>query len=517
MTAIHTDGGAQVIFKAFPKQEEFFEAALSGKYNFLGYGGAIRGGKSFVAIALLLLLMKVYPGSRWAVVRKDLPTLRRNIIPVIEKLRPTHWLGELNQQTWTYTAKNSSQLILFPESIEKDRELNRWRGLEVNGFDLDEANELQRRSFHKAIERAGAWIIPRTNHQPAPLVLMTFNPSPGWVKTDVYDPWSKGVLKAPYFFVQATALDNPYIPQPVRESWKNLPAREYKRFVLGDWSELQGLALPELNAKVHLLQESFVVPPHWERFGSFDWGYRHPFSFGFYAANEDNDLFLVDSIRGRMLKDEGIFGRVKESLPSGFELPLLMGQGPEARMEGGNFNYVSAGLDCFQRYEARANDNTPTTSERFAAFGMPLTEANVARKQGLRTFNEYLAWQPVIEGGKILVEERTPRFRIMPTPGNLEWFDRVAAIPTDPLDPEDAQKVNADENGEGGDDDFEQTRYALNSRPKAAPSSLAHEEVQMDDPAVLAYEREQKLRSKPPGQYPILTKANTDPAAEAGF
>ena len=33
----------------------------------------------------------------------------------------------------------------------------------------------------------------------------------------------------------ALASDNPYVPDAVRESWKNLPEQEYRRFVLGDW------------------------------------------------------------------------------------------------------------------------------------------------------------------------------------------------------------------------------------------------------------------------------------------
>jgi hypothetical protein len=127
-----------------PKQSVFVDAVLSGKYRLLAMGGGIRGTKTFAVLIVLIILCRIFPGSRWAIVRKDLPTLRRNTIPSIEKIRllTGGFLGQLNHSDWTYTCKNGSQIILFPESFTQDPELDRWRGLEVNGFALEEADEL---------------------------------------------------------------------------------------------------------------------------------------------------------------------------------------------------------------------------------------------------------------------------------------------------------------------------------------------------------------------------------------
>jgi hypothetical protein len=133
-------------FEATPAQDRFFEAALSGQYRFLAYGGGIRSGKTAMSLILAQLLCRVYPGSRWAIVRKDLPTLRRNVLPAFSKFRIPGFMGEVNYANWTATATNGSQLVFFTESISEDPELNRWRGLEVNGFFPDEANELQEAS-----------------------------------------------------------------------------------------------------------------------------------------------------------------------------------------------------------------------------------------------------------------------------------------------------------------------------------------------------------------------------------
>lgn len=221
-----------------PKQNEYQAAVRSGQYRYLLFGGGIRCGKTAVGMAMLFLFMKMWPGSRWAIVRNSLPTLRRNTIVSYEKFRPTHFMPYgIHTPTWTVTATNGSQLLFFAESIATDPELNRWRGLEVNGFLLEEANELQEASFMKAIERAGSWIIPGRgqNDQPPPMILLTCNPSPGWVKERFYLPHRNGTIAAPYYFLQATVKDNPYLPTEYLESLKSLDPVSYRRFVEGDW------------------------------------------------------------------------------------------------------------------------------------------------------------------------------------------------------------------------------------------------------------------------------------------
>jgi hypothetical protein len=100
-----------------PKQMEYQEAVFSGEFLYLALGGGIRGTKTWATLSTLLLLCKEYPGSRWAVVRKDLPTLRKNTIPSFKKLLLLwgDFVGPLKQDLWTWTCQNGSEIILFPE------------------------------------------------------------------------------------------------------------------------------------------------------------------------------------------------------------------------------------------------------------------------------------------------------------------------------------------------------------------------------------------------------------------
>lgn len=242
----------RVLFKPFPKQEEFLTAALGGDYDFVLYGGAIRGGKTYALLALFLVLAKIYPGSRWAIVRKDMPTIERNLYPSWDKIKPTNFIpkGGHNKKTHTVTFTNGSQIIFFPESFESDKDLDRWKGLEVNGFGFEEINECRKESLMKAFERAGSYIIPARMAvdgsgqlveavQPRPLVVATCNPTFGWVKQLVYTPHKEGKLPPRWKYIQSRIHDNEPLlrqqPNYLPSLKANLSRFQYMVFVEGNW------------------------------------------------------------------------------------------------------------------------------------------------------------------------------------------------------------------------------------------------------------------------------------------
>lgn len=200
----------------------------------------LRGGKTYALLAVFLLLCKVYPGSRWAIVRKDLPTIKKNLYPSWDKIKPSKFIRSHNYDSHTVTFTNGSQIIFFPESYDTDKDLNRWRGLEVNGFGFEEINECQQQSLFKAFERAGSYIIKGAPSQPKPIVLATCNPTNGWFKQLVYDPWDKGTLRKSWFFIQSRIYDNiPLLieqPDYLPSLKANLNRYEFEVFVEGNWN-----------------------------------------------------------------------------------------------------------------------------------------------------------------------------------------------------------------------------------------------------------------------------------------
>lgn len=223
-----------ILFNPFPKQIEFIEAAFGDKYTQVLYGGAIRGGKTFAGLGTLVMFCKFYPKTRWAVVRDSLQTLKRTTIPSFFKVCPEKFIDKYNQETQTVTFTNGSQIIFFGENFAEDKELNRWKGLEVNGFLLEEVNELQEASFIKAIERSGSHIIPN-GKTPKPVILMTCNPAQNWVKERFYDKWKKGELPEDVLYIPSKITENPYLPEEYIKSLNNMPTYEYEIFVNGNW------------------------------------------------------------------------------------------------------------------------------------------------------------------------------------------------------------------------------------------------------------------------------------------
>lgn len=421
-------------FVATPAQATFFDAVFSGRYRFLAYGGGIRSGKSATAIILVQLLCRIFPGSRWAIVRMDLPTLRRNVLPTFEKFRIPGFMGPVNHSDWTATAVNGSQVVFFTESISEDPDLNRWRGLEVNGFFLEEANELQEQSFNKAIERAGSWVLPPGREQPPPLVVCTFNPSGGWVKRKFYDPARAGTLAAPWYFQPATIADNPHLPAEYVESLRSMPERDYKRFVEGDWTFISGAFFDELGADTHLVQPLDAWPDYWTYWGGYDWGFRHPAVYMSFAKDTGGQQYLLDTIRMHRMDDDAQARMIAEK------------SHPKAR------RLVFAGHDALAKRMAH-QATTESVRDVFARHKIGLVPAYLNRIPGWATTRRLLTRKQA--DGTV----GTPDLLIVDTPGNRWAVERLLELTPDPTDPEDVLKVDANEDGEGGDDVGDCLRY----------------------------------------------------------
>ncbi len=254
----------EILFDPFPKQIEFLSAVFSGLFSVIMYGGAIRGGKTAGGIGALLLLCKKYPGSRWAIVRDSLPTLKRTTIPSFFKFCPKAFIKSYNQDQQLVTFVNGSSIIFFPENYDDDKELNRWRGLEVNGFLLEEVNELNIKSFYKAIERSGSHVM---SNKPKPLIMCTCNPANNWVKEKFYDAWRGGSLPEKWHYIPSKIFDNPFVTadNDYMESLKTLPRYEYDVFVNGNWDIQKRTGAEfykEFNMDVHVkkLQYNPILP-----------------------------------------------------------------------------------------------------------------------------------------------------------------------------------------------------------------------------------------------------------------
>lgn len=211
-----------------------------------------------------------------------------------------------------------------------------------------------------------------------------------------------------------------------------------------------GLALPEFAAETHLVSR-FAVPKHWQMFGGFDWGYNHPWVFGWYAADEDGNVIKVDTLWGREDLPRTIAEKIRKACP------LAVTEG----------FHTHSGHDIWQKKGQAVGFYGPTIAETLSEFGLTLLMGNNSRVLGLDNMRAYAhVPAPKMDNGKLVAIR--PRFRLMDTEGNRRCLAQLQAMQLDPKDLEDALKVDADIAGRGGDDGYDETRMALMSRPVVA-------------------------------------------------
>ncbi len=226
------------IWEANLTQKLIADAVFSGKYTDILCGGSIRSGKTVGDLKILFALCKIFPGSRWGVVRESSPILKRTTIPSFWQTCPYPFFhpDRFNKQELTATAANGSQILFIPESISEDPELLRFGGLEVNGFVLEQAEEVQPKTYYKCKERAGSWNI---DPMPDPLILLNCNPHQGYLKQEFYTPGMNGKLLEPYKFIPALIEHNKANLSPkYLEALEQLRTKSpglYRRMILGSW------------------------------------------------------------------------------------------------------------------------------------------------------------------------------------------------------------------------------------------------------------------------------------------
>jgi hypothetical protein len=211
------------------KQAEAMDAIASEAYDFILFGGAMGGGKTFWGLSALLIMCQVFPRSRWCVVREDLEKIRITTIPSFMKLNAS---GKLRTNPYEYTHPNGSVIMFKGENYDKDKELQWLKGLEVNGFLFEEINECSEDTFNISFGRAGRW---ECKPRPKPIILATCNPTSNWVKKRVYDKFNAGELPSNWLYIPSKITDNDYLTDDYKRNLENLPRYQYEMYVNGNW------------------------------------------------------------------------------------------------------------------------------------------------------------------------------------------------------------------------------------------------------------------------------------------
>lgn len=236
------------------------------------------GGKSYVNLATLIMLSRMFPRSKWCTIRESIPTLKKTTLETFKKIVPSNFLINYNQQDQIATFINGSQMMFMAEDYANDKDFDRFKGLEVNGFLLEQIEELQEGLLDVCFIRAGRWSIPPTKEdpeprQPDPLIMANMNPTLTWPKRKIYDPYTKNQLPEDWCYIPAKITDNPKLfeDEKYMSRFKNLDDLTKRRLIDGDWTAFN-VDKPFLYAFTHQKHviKQYTPNPHLPLLASFD-------------------------------------------------------------------------------------------------------------------------------------------------------------------------------------------------------------------------------------------------------
>lgn len=241
-----------------PKQQLAWDALSFDNHSvkFLGFGGGAGGGKSWLGCEWLLTLCYMYPMSRWFIARNELKRLKQSTYVTFNKVCRHHGIPEgdwhLDGQNNVIIFKNGSTIDLLDVAFKPtDANYERFGSLEYTGGFAEEAGEWQFDAFDILKSRVG-----RHNHfnkklnrmceksltfnpdiiELPPKLLITFNPSRGWLYRTFYEPYKKGTLPNGYAFIPVLYKDNSYTASSYGEQLEGIVNKVNRaRLKDGDW------------------------------------------------------------------------------------------------------------------------------------------------------------------------------------------------------------------------------------------------------------------------------------------
>lgn len=269
------------------------------------YGGAAGGGKSaFLRFSAVRWCDKV-PGCQSYLFRRTMDDVRANHLEgpanLFDLLGPALKDGRVvhNKQSCTFRWARTDSILRLA-SLEHPGDLIKFHGRQITVLQFDELTHFTEAEYTylRGRCRLGGLKVPKEYKGMLPRVESASNPGNighAWVKRAFitraapYEVWRAprhegGKLRV---FIPAKLEDNPTIKETDPDYEVTLEGMGSPALVRalkdGDWDIVAGQAFEMFNRERHVI-EPFEIPAHWTRFRAMDWGFRKPFSVGWWAV-----------------------------------------------------------------------------------------------------------------------------------------------------------------------------------------------------------------------------------------
>jgi phage terminase large subunit len=424
-----------------PKQLKFAaycrEADLSGGPKMISTGGGKGSAKTHgVYCQIFADDCQRVPGLKVLILRKILKGAAEQFDDMRRKL-----LGNLRHewraQKGELSFATGSRVIIGHYNDERD--IDKYMGIEYDVINLGEATQLP---FSRVQGIRGCLRTSKPNWRPR----MYLDTNPGGVG----HRWYRGMFIVPWLekretttrHVQVTVDDNKFVDSEYKSTLQSYTGWMRKAYLDGDWDIAAGQYFTTFRREVNVV-EDFDDSRAVEWFAAFDYGFAHYTVVLLGCRDGDGNIFIVDEHAERLWLPQRHAAAVKAM--------LARHKIGERKMSVEDLKRFVAGADVF----SRQSDGT-TIAAQYSRLGITLRCANTDRVNG---WAEILQRFGDVEGGV------KPTLFIHKRCGRL--LETLPALQHDPNRPEDVLKVDADEDGIGGDDTADALRYLVATKSRA--------------------------------------------------
>lgn len=419
-----------------PKQLTFHAAAraadIPGNPNRIALGGDRSGAKSHTIMAQVMQDdCQRYPGLEVLYVRKVGKSAKKALDQLRKKLfihLPHTW----NQQSGLITFHESGSTVQIGHFQTED-DIDQYVGLEYDVIVIEEEAQLSKAKvdkLHGSLRTSKPGWRARSYHAT----------NPGGVGHEAFkqayvQPYRNGT-ETTTRFIPISWRDNAYVDPDYVIYLDSLSGVLRRMWRDGDWDVGAGMFFTNWDQKKHVIEPFRVTldSPVWV---SFDYGFSHPTAVYWHTVMDGKVYTIAEHCQSRWLPEQHVAAMrdVTEN--------ILHRAWPEG------IEYFVAGVDVFSR---RANGQS--VADQYQEFNIEFKPAITDRLGGAAMMLRRLGDEEA---------------RIEPT-----WFifsrcvaliQTIPQLMSDPNRPEDVLKVDANEEGEGGDDSYDSARYGLMSTP----------------------------------------------------
>lgn len=248
-------------------------------------------GKTTAACMEHIALALEYPGSRWVVGRKTLPSLRITILKSFLSALPRELIRDYNKAQLHLTLMNGSEFIFLP--LDDPEKL---KSLEIAGFIIEEANEVEKEIYDRLKDRMRQALPNGTRPRYKSTIMLNPTDEEHWIPQLFLFQKPKN-----HELFQSSTIDNMLnVPEDyVDELKRTYGDAEIERVIYGNFSRIHKgrPVFPTFNKNHHV--KIFEYDENTTLVRGWDFGFNHPVCSWLQLKNDQ--VRVLATLKGKRI------------------------------------------------------------------------------------------------------------------------------------------------------------------------------------------------------------------------